>query len=141
MKYKFQKLPILVFTVSLVFSHGFLYCQTYKIEGKVKNTNSEPLPNVIITLNNLQSLIITSTLTNETGYFNLVLKDSLIYKSINTISANLLGYKARNFPFNNKTNNYNIILLIDTIPLKEVKVVNRPIISKNNDTRPLHNAR
>jgi hypothetical protein len=134
MKYKFQKLPILVFTVSLVFSHGFLYCQTYKIEGKVKNTNSEPLPNVIITLNNLQSLIITSTLTNETGYFNLVLKDSLIYKSINTISANLLGYKARNFPFNNKTNNYNIILLIDTIPLKEVKVVNRPIISKNNDT-------
>jgi hypothetical protein len=132
--FKLKKIGISTFIFSILFTPCLIYGQSYKIEGKVKDPNGNDLRNVIITANNSKSLIITSTLTNDIGNFNLVLEDSLIYKSILSVSANLLGYKSKTVLFYKNFTHYEFILEIDTIILNEVKVVNRPIIKNINDT-------
>jgi len=110
------------------------FAQTRTITGVVKEINGPVLSNVSVTLSNESGIILLSSYTNEQGKYSLIVPDSLTKNSNLFVRATYLGYKKSQLQLSPNVAVYDLILENDPIQLSEVKIKNKPIISKSGDT-------
>ncbi|MFC3560511.1 carboxypeptidase-like regulatory domain-containing protein [Pedobacter jamesrossensis] len=121
-----------VFTTFFLLLPIFLFSQTHQIKGYLKDTDGKPVASVTVILKNSESKLLAFKNSDQKGYFEFSLSDTIGLNRI-FIEVNFLGYKKIKISAGGEPIK-NILMETQEINLKDIEIKTTLKIRSGGDT-------